>query len=182
MEALAADGRQAEALRVFQDYRKQLADEIGTEPSVDVRAIEQWIATDWTSAPMHIPLPVALVQSERVIGRSYELRVLADAVTRARSDGLQTLVLCGEPGIGKTTLLAAFANEVHERGEATVLYRALRRRPGGAVATVSQSDAMVRRSRLDRGARSSRRALRRRAATGRASTRGARRGSRTDQS
>ena len=63
MEALAADGRQAEALRVFQDYRKLLADEIGTEPSVEVRAIEQRIATDWTSVPMHLPLPTALVPS-----------------------------------------------------------------------------------------------------------------------
>ena len=122
MEALAADGRQAEALRVFQDYRKLLADEIGTEPSVGVRAIEQRIATDWTSAPVDIPLPAALAPYQRVIGRSYERRVLTDAATRARSDGLQTVVVCGEPGIGKTTLLAAFANEVHALGEATVLY------------------------------------------------------------
>jgi DNA-binding SARP family transcriptional activator len=122
MEALAADGRQAEALRVFQHYRKLLADELGTEPSAEVRAIEQRIATTWASAPMHVPLPAALAPYERVIGRSFERRVLADAATRARSDGLQTVVLCGEPGIGKTTLLAAFANEVHDRGEATVLY------------------------------------------------------------
>jgi DNA-binding SARP family transcriptional activator len=122
MEALAADGRQAEALRVFQDYRKLLADELGTEPSVETRAIEQRIATDWTSAPMHLPLPAALAPVERLIGRSFERRVLTDAATRARSDCLQTVVLCGEPGIGKTTLLAAFANEVHDRGGGTVLY------------------------------------------------------------
>ncbi len=122
MEALAADGRQADALRVFQAYRKLLADEVGTEPSVEVRAIEQRIATDWTSGPMHLPLPPALVQHEHVIGRSYERRRLADAAARAGCEGLQTMVLCGEPGIGKTTLLAAFANEVHDPGEATVLY------------------------------------------------------------
>ena len=122
MEALAADGRQAEALRVFQDYRKLLADELGTEPSAEVRAIEQRIATHWTSAPTHVPLPAALVPYERAIGRSYERRLLANAAARARTDGLQTIVLCGEPGIGKTTLLAAFAKDVHDRGEATVLY------------------------------------------------------------
>ena len=176
MEALAADGRQADALRVFQDYRKLLADEIGTEPSVEVRAIEQRIATDWTSGPMHLPLPTALVQHERVIGRSYERRLLADAVARARSEGLQTMVLCGEPGIGKTTLLAAFANEVHDPGEATVLYARCDDGGCGSVATVSQSAPLVRRSRLDRGARSARRALRRRAATDRSAARGARRG------
>src|SRR4029079_4581992 len=54
MEALAADGRQADALRVFQDYGKLLAEEIGTEPSVEVRAIEQRIATDWTSGPIKL--------------------------------------------------------------------------------------------------------------------------------
>ncbi len=122
MEALAADGRQAEALRVFQDYRKLLGDELGTEPSVEVRAIEQRVARDWTSAPMRLPLPTALRPCGRVIGRSFERRFLADAAMRARSDGLQTVVLCGEPGIGKTTVLTTFADEVHGRGDGTVLY------------------------------------------------------------
>jgi len=122
MEALAAGGRQAEALRVFQHYRGLLADEIGTEPSVEVRAIEQRIATDWSSGPRHLPLPGALAPPPHVIGRSFELRMLAQAATRARSDGWQTVVLCGEPGIGKTTLLAAFAREVPDRGGATVLW------------------------------------------------------------
>jgi DNA-binding SARP family transcriptional activator len=122
MEALAADGRQAEALRVFQDYRKMLADELGTEPSVETRAIEQRIATDWTSAEVHLPAPAALAPVARLIGRSFERRILTDAAARARSDGLQTVVLCGEPGIGKTTVLSAFAKEVRDGGGGTVLY------------------------------------------------------------
>src|SRR4029078_8112768 len=99
-----------------------LADELGTEPSVEVRAIEQRIATDWTPAPMRLPLPAALAARGRVIGRSFERRILADAATRARSDGLQTVVLCGEPGIGKTTVLTASAERVHDRGGGTGLY------------------------------------------------------------
>ena len=122
MDALAADGRQAEALRVFQDYRKMLADDLGTEPSVETRAIEQRIATDWTSAKVHLPVPAALAPVELLIGRSFERRTLAEAATRARSDGLQKVVLCGEPGIGKTTVLTAFAREVHDHGGGTVLY------------------------------------------------------------
>jgi DNA-binding SARP family transcriptional activator len=141
MEALAADGRQAEGLRVFQDYRKMLADELGTEPSGETRVIEQRIATAWTSAPVHLPLPAALAPVERLIGRSFERRVLADAATAARSDGLQTVVLCGEPGIGKTTLLAAFAHDVRERGEATVLYA---RCDGGAAVSFQPFRSLLR--------------------------------------
>src|SRR3954451_5324394 len=122
MEALAGEGRQADALRAFQQYRTLLADEVGTEPSDEVRAIEQRIATSWTSATVDLPLPRALVPPARLIGRSFERRTLAEAVTRALSEGLQTIVLNGEAGIGKTTLLAAFAHDVHDRDERNVLF------------------------------------------------------------
>ncbi len=46
MTALALDGRQSEALRVFQTYRRFLVDEAGTEPPASVRAVEVAIATD----------------------------------------------------------------------------------------------------------------------------------------
>jgi predicted ATPase/DNA-binding SARP family transcriptional activator len=45
MRALAEQGRQAEALRVYDTYRRYLADEVGTEPSAGVRAIERRIAS-----------------------------------------------------------------------------------------------------------------------------------------
>jgi predicted ATPase len=57
-----------------------------------------------------------------VIGRSFERRLLADSVVRARSSGLQPILLSGEAGIGKTTLLAAFAHDVHDRDEHHVVY------------------------------------------------------------
>lgn len=44
VEALAADGRQAEALRAVQAYRRLLAEETGTEPSAAVRAVEARVA------------------------------------------------------------------------------------------------------------------------------------------
>jgi DNA-binding SARP family transcriptional activator len=131
MEAYAGDGRQADALRAFQQYRKLLAEEIGTEPSAEVREIEQRIATTWASSTAPTPMHSALASRERVIGRSFERRVLAETAARARSGGLQTLVLSGEAGIGKTTLLATFANEVYDRGGARVLYA--RCDEGGAV-------------------------------------------------
>lgn len=122
MEALAGEGRQGDALRVFQQYRALLAEEIGTEPSDDVRAVEQRIATGWSGASIDMPLPGALTSPLRVIGRSFERRLLAEGAARAASSRLQVIVVSGEAGIGKTTVLAAVAQEVHGRGGHAVVY------------------------------------------------------------
>jgi len=122
MDALAGDGRQAEALRAFQQYRLLLAEAVGTEPSVEVREIEQRIATSWAHVEVDLPLPGALVTHGPAIGRSWERRTLAECATRARESGLQTVVLSGEAGIGKTTLLGAFAADMRDRHGGTVLY------------------------------------------------------------
>jgi DNA-binding SARP family transcriptional activator len=45
LQALACEGRQADALRAFQTYRRFLADETGTEPSRNVQAVERRIAS-----------------------------------------------------------------------------------------------------------------------------------------
>jgi predicted ATPase/class 3 adenylate cyclase/biotin operon repressor len=45
MQALAESGRRAEALRSFQSYRRFLADELGTEPSAAVVALDRSIAS-----------------------------------------------------------------------------------------------------------------------------------------
>ncbi len=47
IRALAGCGRRAEALRTFQEYRTFLAEEVGTEPSADLVAIERRVATGW---------------------------------------------------------------------------------------------------------------------------------------
>ena len=44
IQALAGQGRHAEALRVYQEYRTYLAEQVGTEPSGEVRDIERRIA------------------------------------------------------------------------------------------------------------------------------------------
>lgn len=45
LQALACEGRQADALRAYRSYRKLLAEETGTEPSRFVQAIERRIAS-----------------------------------------------------------------------------------------------------------------------------------------
>ncbi|MDQ1379729.1 MAG: hypothetical protein QOJ71_448, partial [Actinomycetota bacterium] len=47
IRALASAGRQADALRTFQQYRSVLIDEFGTDPSPDVVRIERRVATGW---------------------------------------------------------------------------------------------------------------------------------------
>lgn len=50
MRSLAAAGRQTEALRSYQTYRSFLVERAGTEPSEELRRIEQRIATGWDAA------------------------------------------------------------------------------------------------------------------------------------
>ncbi len=135
IRALAASGRQADALRAFQRYRETLADEVGTAPSDDVRAIERRVAAGWdgTAAPAgrsHPPepasppaadLPPALAADVPFVGRASELAALEEAFRSVRAAGtLRAVTLVGEAGIGKTSLLAALARATVDR--ATVVY------------------------------------------------------------
>jgi DNA-binding SARP family transcriptional activator len=128
IRALAATGRQTEALRAFQRYRDELAETAGTEPSAELRAIDQRVATGWDgvddrgSTGVHRPVvPAAprvapplhemLAAMPTGVGRRSELALLADAAERARHNGVRTVLVSGGAGIGKTTLLATFARE-----------------------------------------------------------------------
>jgi DNA-binding SARP family transcriptional activator len=133
IQALALAGRQADALRAFQAYRAMLAEEVGTEPSPEVVRIERRVASGWngvehehgTPAPpdaLEIPLPAALARRVGLIGRTAERDVLHAELALASAGGLRAVVVGGEAGIGKTTLLAEFASSVFSSGEATVLY------------------------------------------------------------
>ena len=60
MLALYRCGRQAEALRVFQDLRAVLVDELGIEPGHDVSWLEHAVLAQdptWTSRPRQNPMP-----------------------------------------------------------------------------------------------------------------------------
>jgi predicted ATPase/DNA-binding SARP family transcriptional activator len=137
IRALASAGRQADALRAFQQYRSLLIEELGTEPSPVVVRIERRVATGWdgigaaVDAPLAdgaapdavvFPLPSPLRHELRFVGRVDELAVLASELAAVSEAGLRGVVLGGEPGIGKTTLLAAFAQSVASSASASVVY------------------------------------------------------------
>ncbi len=134
IQALAGAGRQADALRAFQDYRTYLAQSVGTEPSAEVRRIEQSVASGQDTlaevtppAPawprsQWLPLHGELANGPTLIGRVRELDLLTSDLALVGVSGPRIVIVEGEAGIGKTTLLGAFARAVRDRDSATVLY------------------------------------------------------------
>ncbi len=127
MRALACAGRQAEALRVFQAHRDHLADAVGLEPGEELRAIEQRIATGWhgvDEAEIHgdrarrstdqrtVVLDDAIRSAAVGVGRCSAIDLLTTAAERTAVEGVGVVLVSGEVGIGKTTLLADFARGV----------------------------------------------------------------------
>ena len=133
IRALALAGRQADALRAFQAYRSLLVEEFGTEPSPEVVRVEGRVATGWTGvdatsevlAPLgtvDIPLPANLAHRVAFVGRLAEHEAIRSQLALVGESGLRCVVVGGEAGMGKTTLLAVFAHSVTSSAAATVLY------------------------------------------------------------
>jgi DNA-binding SARP family transcriptional activator len=134
IRALALAGRQANALRAFQDYHSVLAGELGTEPSPEVVRIERRVATGWdglssatatdeTRGAGYFPLPGSLSKSDRFVGRSGEREALIGELALVAATGLRCVLVTGEAGMGKTMLLGEFARSAEKIG-VTVLYGA----------------------------------------------------------
>lgn len=111
MRALVAQGRTTEALREFENYRRFLLEEVGTEPSAELRSLDRRIAAGSpldaiasrdAERPSNVPSPTSLL-----IGRDRELMQLAANIT---DHGLVTL--SGTGGVGKTRLALAVANRM----------------------------------------------------------------------
>ncbi|HYU40319.1 MAG TPA: BTAD domain-containing putative transcriptional regulator [Acidimicrobiia bacterium] len=105
MVVLYRCGRQAEALRAFQDARRTLTEELGIEPTPALRALEQAVLVQDPSldAPTRPPparprhnLPAALTS---LVGREDDLRA-----TRKLVEASRLVTLTGVGGVGKTRL------------------------------------------------------------------------------
>ncbi|WP_028063109.1 ATP-binding protein [Solirubrobacter soli] len=111
MAAQEAQGNVAEALQTFERLRTLLRDELGTVPSAELRAVHARLLAPTPA----LPPVLERIAARRFVGRAELLALLHERL--ARRDR-RFLLIAGEPGIGKTSLIAAFA-----RGAgATVLY------------------------------------------------------------
>ena len=99
MSALAASGRYVEALRVYDDFRRRLGDELGIEPSPALAAQHSELLTHtdkvpWTPAT-RLPVPAT-----SLVGRA---ALVDEVVALAQQHRLVSLI--GPGGVGKTRLL-----------------------------------------------------------------------------
>jgi DNA-binding SARP family transcriptional activator len=132
MLALYRCGRQSDALEAYTRSRRRLDDELGLEPSSELRRLEAAILRQDPSLEAHAPpeaappsLPAQLQPRPLTpfVGRAAELEQLAALPERARSDGRQIALVGGEPGGGKTRLAREVAERVTSSG-VSVLYGA----------------------------------------------------------
>ena len=111
--ALYRSGRQSEALAQYQAARRMLADELGLEPSPELRELERMILSHdpGLAAPSarSIPPSTLPLQPTPFVGRGDELAELVELI-RARSRRLVTLT--GAGGSGKTRLAIEAASRL----------------------------------------------------------------------
>lgn len=119
MIALAGSGQQAESLRVYEDLRHRLDEELGVLPGEELRHAHQKVLRQQVSH--HRPadtwrevhqLPAAPVD---FTGRTAERDALIHSIiTAADRPGVPVAVVSGQPGVGKTTLALYIAHAISE--------------------------------------------------------------------
>ena len=115
LRAYVMGGRVAGALAAYAGTRARLADELGTDPSPETTALYTAILR----GELTVPARAAPVRPGPV-GRDDELACLEAVAARARGGSAEVVMVDGEAGIGKTTLLRAWAGQRAAAGD-TVL-------------------------------------------------------------
>jgi DNA-binding SARP family transcriptional activator len=120
MEAAAARGNVAEALMAFDELRVRLREDLGTSPARHVVALNDRLvrAADVPAQAPRFPAELTYA-APRMVGRGLELEQLRKRWRAAAAGRLQVVLVTGEAGVGKTSLVAAIAREA---GSGTTLY------------------------------------------------------------
>jgi len=143
MLALYRCGRQAEALEAYRHARTTLVDEIGVEPSAELRQLHEAIlnqdpSLDVAPAAAELPRELDASASPPLIGRDGELRRLRERWKRAARGSGALVTLVGAYGAGKTRLAAELAGEAHRDG-ASVVHAAGTDAPEAALAALART-------------------------------------------
>jgi DNA-binding SARP family transcriptional activator len=134
MLALYRCGRQADALRAFQRLQSMLGEELGIDPSRELRELEKAILQQDQLLDQRLPFdpsarvdrtpvrdislplsrgkvcqPLEPLLENQFVGREAELSELEELLTIGPASS--AVLIVGEPGIGKTSLLAKFAEK-----------------------------------------------------------------------
>ncbi len=108
LEARAMAGDRIGALRSFDRWRARLADELGAHPSAQLeRMAERLRRGGWQRPTIALlaPVPTEQWKERSFVGRGAEFRTCYDRWERVQRGEPQHLLVRGESGIGKTTLV-----------------------------------------------------------------------------
>lgn len=122
MLALFRSGRGPDALGAFERARDTLDREVGAPPGNDLRTLYRKISDNSADLLLGRSTPATLVaaapEARRpvLVGRANELGTLTDSVMRARTGSGGLIVVTGESGIGKTSVVDALSDRAREAG------------------------------------------------------------------
>lgn len=120
MVALAGTGKQAEALQVYEDLRHRLDEELAVLPGAGLRVAHEQVLRQEVKGGRIIgsesswqpvfQLPAA---PSDFTGRNDELARIREVISG--DGGVPITAICGQPGIGKTTLAVRAAHQARDR-------------------------------------------------------------------
>ncbi len=120
MEVLRARGNVNEALRVYEDIRVLLREELGSTPGARLVSLHEQLLRDEPPAPVEKPRPA----TSGLVERDREVALLDSLLAEASVGEGRAVLIEGPPGIGKSRLLTEFRRHANTGGAMVLNARA----------------------------------------------------------